>query len=285
MKKIMSSQELCDKAIDVAKNYKTLYVMGCFGSPMNAKNKQRYKNNNAYNRQEKRQKMIDNATDDTFGFDCVCLIKGLCWNWCGNKNKTYGGAIYESNGLPDISIATMTNNKYAYDQSKDFSTIQKGELVYIGNSHIGIYIGDGLAVECTPAWKNKVQITAVGNIGKKEGYNTRKWDMHCKVHFIDYSEEPQTEWTPAIYELLYNKCLRKTHKITPTNIVQAKNCDAETKKHLVSQTGNAKLKAGTNIRCKTIYNENGRIWGSYGNCFICLRNINGVAQARKIKDL
>ena len=41
--------------------------------------------------------------------------------------------------------------------------------------HIGVYIGDGLAVECSPRWDNCVQITAVGNIGKKSGYNTRMW--------------------------------------------------------------------------------------------------------------
>ena len=59
--------------------------------------------------------------------------------------------------------------------------------------HIGIYIGNGLAVECTPAWKNKVQITAVGNIGKKTGYNTRTWTNHGKLNFIKYEKIPDTK--------------------------------------------------------------------------------------------
>ena len=35
--------------------------------------------------------MINAASADTFGFDCVCLIKGLLWGWCGDKSKTYEG--------------------------------------------------------------------------------------------------------------------------------------------------------------------------------------------------
>ena len=40
----MTNHELVEKCIDIAKNYKTLYVMGCFGAPMTAANKKRYIN-------------------------------------------------------------------------------------------------------------------------------------------------------------------------------------------------------------------------------------------------
>ena len=84
MKKVMNSTDFINKAKDIANNYKTLYVMGCFGAPMNATNKKRYANNNSYNKN--RATMINNATSDTFGFDCVCLIKGILWGWNGNVN-------------------------------------------------------------------------------------------------------------------------------------------------------------------------------------------------------
>ena len=42
-------------------------------------------------------------------------------------------------------------------------------------------------MECTPAWKNGVQITAVGNIGSKSGYPTRYWTKHGKLPWVDYS--------------------------------------------------------------------------------------------------
>jgi hypothetical protein len=72
--------------------------------------------------------------------------------------------------------------------SKDFSNIEVGEVVWM-KGHIGVYIGDGLAVECTPKWENKVQITAVGNIGKKTGYNTRTWTKHGKLPYISYESK------------------------------------------------------------------------------------------------
>lgn len=188
MDKLMTNKEFVEKAIDIANNFKTLYVMGCFGAPMTASNKKRYCNNNSYNKDVKRQKMINNASSDTFGFDCVCLIKGILWGWNGNLNHVYGGAAYAKN-IADLSIATMTGKNYSNGNSSNFTNLAIGELLYIGTGHIGIYIGDGLAVECTPAWKNKVQITAVGNIGPKEGYPTRMWDKHCKANFIDYVED------------------------------------------------------------------------------------------------
>jgi murein L,D-transpeptidase YcbB/YkuD len=59
--------------------------------------------------------------------------------------------------------------------------------------HIGVYVGDGLAVECTPKWKDGVQITAVHNIGKKKGYNGRAWAKHGKLPYLAYEEEKPVE--------------------------------------------------------------------------------------------
>ena len=110
----MKNTELVAKAIDIAKNYKTLYVMGCFGAPLNTANKTRYCNNHAYNKKAARQAMIRNASADTFGFDCVNLIKAILWGWCGNKNATYGGAKYAINGVPDISADGMIGENMEY---------------------------------------------------------------------------------------------------------------------------------------------------------------------------
>ena len=45
-----------------------------------------------------------------------------------------------------------------------------------------------LAIECTPKWQNKVQITAVGNLGKKPGYNTRTWQKRGKMPYVEYGQ-------------------------------------------------------------------------------------------------
>lgn len=180
--KITTAAQLATAAVDVAKNYKTLYVMGCFGAPMNSANKTRYCKNHEYNTSAKRTAMIKAATADTFGFDCVCLIKGLLWGWNGDKSKTYGGATYACNGVPDIGADAMI--KVCKEVSTDFSNIEIGEAVWT-DGHIGIYVGDGLAVECTPAWKNKVQITACNC--SKSGYNRRDWKKHGKLPYVKYT--------------------------------------------------------------------------------------------------
>lgn len=177
---VMTNKQLVDKVVDIAKNYKTLYVLGCFGAPMTKSNIQRYINHYSYNNRS----CVLNATADTFGFDCVNLIKGVLWGWNGNKNAIYGGAVYCSNGVPDIGADTMITK--CSGVTTNFSKIEIGEAVWM-SGHIGVYIGNGLAVECTPKWDNDVQITAVGNIGAKSGYHTRTWTKHGKLPWVSYT--------------------------------------------------------------------------------------------------
>lgn len=106
--------------------------------------------------------------------------------------RTYGGATYPTmnqvlaGACPDISADGMIS--ICSGVSTDFSGIAPGAAVWT-TGHIGIYVGGGLAVECTPAWKNGVQITAVANIGSKSGYNARKWKKWGKIPYVTYEEE------------------------------------------------------------------------------------------------
>lgn len=180
--KITTGSQLAEAALNVANNFKTLYVMGCFGAPMTAANKARYCKNHDYNKAADRTAMIKAASSDTFGFDCVCLIKGLLWGWSGDASKTYGGSGYAINGVPDIGADTMITK--CSGVSTDFSKVEVGEAVWC-KGHIGIYIGDGLAVECTPKWKNCVQVTACNCT--KSGYNRRNWTKHGKLPYVTYT--------------------------------------------------------------------------------------------------
>ncbi len=185
--KITTGKQLAEAALNVAKNYKTLYVMGCFGAPMTAANKKRYTKNNPYNTAADRVRMINAASADTFGFDCVCLIKGLLWGWSGDGSKSYGGAGYAVNGVPDIGADTMITK--CSGVTTDFSKIEVGEAVWC-KGHIGIYIGGGLAVECTPKWKNCVQVTACNC--DKSGYNRRNWTKHGKLPYVTYTSQSES---------------------------------------------------------------------------------------------
>ena len=210
----MTNDEFVKKLKDVLK-YKTLYVIGCFGAPMTAKNKTRYINNGAhqgYNARAERKAMINATTEDTFGFDCVCLIKGILWGWCGDKSKVYGGATYASNGVPDIGADSIIN--VCKNVSTNFSNIEIGELLWT-SGHVGIYIGDGLAIECTPAWKNGVQITACNR--SISGYNRRDWKKHGKLPYITYT--PTKKKFETGEEIV--KELKGTHKIEINEVSRA----------------------------------------------------------------
>lgn len=229
---MMKSSELVSKVIDIAKNYKTLYVMGCFGSPMTPANKTRYTQNHTYNKAADRVAMINAASADTFGFDCVNLIKGVLWGWCGDKSKSYGGAKYAVNGVPDIGADTMIG-KCKDASSTEWDKLDPGEVIWT-TGHIGVYIGNGLAVECTPKWKNSVQITAVANIGQKTGYNARTWKKHGHLPYVTYD----TTVVPSQPE---------TVKPTPTSEVKATGV-AKSFNKAVAGSYTVTAAAGLNVR-------------------------------------
>lgn len=289
---VMTNEKFVSIAKDIATNYKTLYVMGGLGSPLNNKNKARYtgKTTNSFNKQPDRVKKITKATEDTFAFDCVCLIKVILWGWIGNKSKTYGGATYCSNGVPDIGADKMIT--VCSNVSTNFSNIEVGEVVWLPG-HIGIYIGDGLVVECTPIWKDGVQITAVSNIGKKTGYNCRKWTKHGKLPYIEYKKiQPVQDLTPGTYRLTKAKYVRKSPKVA-NNRFRVKELKTKgegwTKKELnmlVSQKDNdyAKLNIGAVLQITKISKEGKNTWGKYGdygNDWVCICDITGK-QADKL---
>lgn len=166
---------------------KTLYVMGCFGAPLTGSNVDRYCSNHEYNRQTTRTSKIRakaNQNPPVWGFDCVCLIKAVLWGWNGDAAKTYGGAVYASNGVPDIGADAMIAK--CTDVSGDFSNLTPGEAVWM-EGHIGVYVGGGLAVECTPIWADGVQYTACNR--DVDGCHRRDWTKHGKLPYIDYVED------------------------------------------------------------------------------------------------
>lgn len=180
--------ELAKKHEELAKNYKTVYMWGAFGVPVtqdsiNQKAKQ-YPSWYTSTKQSDLKKLINQKY---FGFDCVNLTKAILWGWCGDSTKSYGGAVYCSNGVPDVNADTLIT-KCKEVKTTDWDKITVGEGLWMPG-HWGLYIGNGLAVECTPSWKNGVQITAVGNIGSKSGYNTRTWKKHGKLPYITYVED------------------------------------------------------------------------------------------------
>lgn len=173
----MNNIELKEKLIDLVNNHATVYAYGCWGNKLtealiNSKAKQYPW---WYTESKKKQlKAMTKLSYVVWGFDCVCMIKAILWGFNADTSKTTGGAVYNSNNVPDISANDMI--KRCNNVSTDFSKIEIGEAVWL-NGHIGIYVGNSQVVECTPAWKNKVQITNLSQ---------RKWLKHGKLPYITY---------------------------------------------------------------------------------------------------
>ncbi|MCD8198377.1 MAG: phage tail tip lysozyme [Lachnospiraceae bacterium] len=268
----MKSKTFVEKAIDIAKNYNTLYVMGCFGAPLTGSNVSRYCTNHTYNKQSTRTAMIKAVADKDppyYGFDCVCLIKGILWGWSGNSAKTYGGATYASNGVPDISADSMIT-KCSDISTTGWANMTPGEVCWL-SGHIGIYIGDGLCVECTPSWDNKVQITAVKNIGTKSGYNARTWTKHGKLPYVDYSDQATTSSSAS-----------STSTSSSTKAAASSTADSKTIwDYLMGKIGNAYGVAGL---MGNLYAESGLIPNNLQNTYNTKLGYTDAAYTAAVDD-
>lgn len=203
----MNNFEFAEKAIAITK-LKTLYVKGGFGAPLNAHNKKRYISSSAYNKA--RSHMINRATYDTFAFDCCGLAKGILWGFSADTTKNYGGSVYKSNGVPDLSEAGFLSK--SYNVSKVFNDLPIGACLYT-KGHMGIYIGGGLGVEATPAWQNRVQITKVGGMNADGDYPVRTWTCWGMIPYINYVEkEDDDDMTQEKFNEFMNNWLEAQKK-------------------------------------------------------------------------
>ena len=181
----MNNKEFVENLLAIKNNHKTSYLYGTFGQPVTASiiaaKAAQYP---GYYPAATQTAMKALVGKNCFGFDCVGMIKGLLWGWSGSSGKSAGGAVYASNNVPDLSANGMII--CCSDLSADFSKIQLGEAVWL-NGHIGVYIGDGKVLECTPSWDDGIQVTACRNIGAISGLNARTWTKHGKLPYITYT--------------------------------------------------------------------------------------------------
>ena len=123
-------------------------------------------------------------------FDCICLVKGILWGWNADINLKRGGAIYQSNGVPDYNETRFFN--LCKNISTDFKNIHIGEMVWM-KGHVGIYIGNGYVIEATKGWgKNKVVKSNISEDGTSSlnGKVRYKWLKHGFIPYVEYEKEP-----------------------------------------------------------------------------------------------
>ena len=176
----MNNQEFVSKLLNIVNNYKTIYAYGTWGQVLNndiinSKAKQ-YPSWYTSSKQKELKNLVGKGY---FVFDCVGLIKGVLWGWNGSNTRN-GGAVYQSNGVPDVSANGMIAK--CTDVSTNFSNIEMGEVVWM-DGHIGVYYKDSQVIECSPAFQNKVQITKLSQ---------RSWKKHGKLPYIKYATPTPT---------------------------------------------------------------------------------------------
>ena len=113
--------------------------------------------------------------------DCVGLVKGYCW--FDPEAQSIGYAV---NGMPDIATEQMIE---WCDEKGSISTMPEipGLLLWM-DGHVGIYIGDGYAIEAMGTRYGVVKTQVAG----------RGWQKWGKIPCIEYIEEAEeTEPTEA----------------------------------------------------------------------------------------
>ena len=177
----MTSERFAALAGRIAGEEETVYMKGVFGAPvtpslLSEKAKQYPSWYTAARLEALRGK------EGAFGFDCVCLLKGLLWGWNGDPDDKRGGAVYRADGIPDFTVEALPS--LCTSVSSDFSRIETGEILWM-KGHCGIYLGGGVAVECTTKWDGGVQKSFVltAPVPNVKG---RVWEKHGKLKFLAY---------------------------------------------------------------------------------------------------
>ena len=139
---------------------------------------------------------MNKSIDGRYLCDCSGMIKAVFWGY------PYGERKYE-NGLPDISADQMINK--CTNVSSDFKNIVPGELVW-KSGHIGVYLRDGVVIECTSKWEDGVQMTYVNNGRNNNAYGLpeRKWTKHGYFNYIDYANKQYNQNTADGFLKLIN---------------------------------------------------------------------------------
>lgn len=195
MSYLMTAAQLCGRLTDIVDHRLTAYMLGPWGWPANDKMIARATTQGGNAKTNQQWLAKANAIKGRgFIFDCVGLIKGILWGWSGDMTRTYGGAGYACNGVPDYDAKQMID--HCLEVSTDFAAIVPGEAVWM-DGHIGVYVGEGKVVEATPKWLGGVQRSTLANTAGTQKLpgtvGTRRWTKHGKLPWVDYSKMEDKE--------------------------------------------------------------------------------------------
>ena len=185
----------------------TIYVYGTFGRTITESLINQKAVQYVYNFPRKAlYKEVMNSEGTEYAFDCVGLIKAYYWGWKDGKTDYKSSQDKSANGMH-----TAAKVKGKIETMPEVP----GLLVHM-SGHIGIYIGDGYVIECTPTTTFAKQKHNGGGVCKTK-LTDRKWVNWCECPFITY-EEDKTEEEKHAEEVAANA--KKWGLKVPTKIEQ-----------------------------------------------------------------
>lgn len=158
----------------------SIYVYGTFGQELTKNLINQKAIQYAYNAPRKVMYLNALRSKGTeYAFDCVGLIKSYLWGG-------YGKVKY--NAKQDVSANGMLNVAKKKGSIKTLPEVE-GILVQM-DGHIGIYIGGGYVIECTPNRTFAKQNHHAGGVCKTK-LSARRWTSWCECPWITYETEKQ----------------------------------------------------------------------------------------------
>lgn len=206
-KKLFTVNEFLKKLQEIC-NKKTAYVFGAVGEPITAELIDRKaKEQPLWYTAERTRQLKAFADKNYYGFDCSNLLKALFWGWTGSK-LTNGKYFHsQSNTVPDQNADGLF--ALCTDIFSDLSRIEVGEALWF-KGHIGIYVGNGNVIDCTPSL-NKVCVNAMSR---------QKWLKHGKLPWINYNSIPVSTVQPVSYTVKKGDTLTKIAKEYHTTVTE-----------------------------------------------------------------
>lgn len=182
----MNNIEFVKKLKELEKSKRIIYAWGMQGQLITSGSIEQKRKQYPYWYTPDRVAKLLKVKNKKFGMDCSGMIKSILWGFNFNAKSYLGGASYTSNNVPDINSTQLISN--CYNVSKDFKKIEIGCLVH-KKGHVGIYIGDGLAIECTSKWDNSVLISGLKNLCMMYNGKSREWEKWGYLPYIDYIKD------------------------------------------------------------------------------------------------
>lgn len=169
----MNNIEFANKLKSI-RNSKTIYMTGTFGqlvtNDLIDQKSIQYPSSYSEIRKANLRSLVGK---NYHAFDCIGLVKAVLWG--------YPNVSYALNGVPDINDQMVLS--YLLDISTDMNKIEVGELLH-KKGHVGVYVGNGMVVECTTDWSGNVLLSSISQ---------RRWERHGKLCWVTYGSSQNKE--------------------------------------------------------------------------------------------